>query len=107
MADPEAVLRIAAALVEGRLHPAAAERVEAALEYADAIQAVAELAELLDDGSRAVWSLAGEIEHRAKRYEGTVYGRRPPRNAVEARLERIVRSPTCPRSRRRLVDILS
>jgi hypothetical protein len=106
-------LSIVAALEAGTLPEPTAERLAAALAMAARDVAVRELAMLLDPTrTRAVWAVAGEISERLVRFEGTAWprikaGYRSPRGPMEEALAVMLNCPTCPRTQRRLVDLLN
>ena len=94
-----------------RLSPVGIERLAAHRIEADALSALAELAELLDPDARlGRWELAGLVADRLRRFESTAWrriarGGRTPQGATEAALARIAASGL-PRVRRRIWDLL-
>lgn len=80
-----------------RLAPAALERIESARAEIAALEALAELAELLDPDAAARWATAGAISERLARFEATAWprirvGHRAPRDRLEDLLARLAAS---------------
>jgi len=110
--DADAFLRAWHGWSTGSRATGPAARLEAAVDLADAVLAVATAADLLDPDRRlSRWQLAGELEaalsdFAERGYRTIAAGRRGPQNALEAALVRILRCATCPRSQRRLFALL-
>jgi hypothetical protein len=112
MTDAATWIRTAAAWLAGHLATGPAARLEAAVALADATMAVREAAGLIDPERRmGAWARAGALEQELWAFEMDAYehiaaGRRGPRNALEAALLRILACPSCPRSQRRLLELI-
>jgi hypothetical protein len=95
-----------------RLPERTIERIEAALVSARRDVAAAELSRLLNiEQNRTDWAIARDLAGRLDRFESSGWirirdGYRPPQNRVESLLVDMIRDPTCPRSPRRLLDLL-
>jgi hypothetical protein len=120
MADNPLAVRLrdlAADLDAGKVPPAAVARLDAALTSAGACAlrdaALRRAGELLDPaGTLTRWARAHRLEDRLDRFEATAWprirsGHRQPRDALEVAFTEALRcSATCPRSARRLYDVL-
>lgn len=90
-----------------------ATRLAEALAMAGRDLAARQLAHTLDPtGSRSRWDTAGELADRLRRFEVTAWprirdGHRQPRDRIEQALAAMLRCSSCPRSRRRLYDLLA
>lgn len=95
-----------------RLPARSCERIGAALVVARRDIAVQELARLLNPaGDRAPMTVARDLAVRLDRFEATGWprirdGHRGPISRVESLLIDVLADETCPRSPRRLVDLL-
>ena len=102
MTDPERVLRIIAALVDGRLPPETAARLDIALLCADADLAMVEASSLIDStGEAKLWSVATRLETELEVLEAD--GIPPPDPRLADCLGRIAACPKAPRDARNIV----
>ena len=94
------------------LSPEARERLTAARRTIAALEALGELAQLLNpEGTRRRWAIAGDIAARLKHFEVVAFARicrggRKPRDRIEELLFTVAAS-ALPRDRRNLFNLLS
>jgi len=94
-----------------RLSALAIQRLEALHHEVAGLQALADLAQVLDPGRKlGRWQLAGRLSAHLARFESTSWprihrGGREPRGPAEAAMVRIM-AANLPMSQRRLVDLI-